>query len=371
MQNNKIYHTVSLYPECFSYDFINQNIMTRSSNLQSILSFIVDRGILFQITQDWNKYVKEFIEKYSEIDYKKTIEETLETLDKRNRIHSCPKKIKLDFDCWHKEIKNHELDLYFATKTKEPVHSIDNVNKKIQKDSGAIINTQNEEFIENILSSILPYSQKVTIIDPYFTVTNKKHHIPLLKIIFTQLINRCTTKHNSTIEIHTSVKHSDYDKTNWENNWQKQIKFFENNSNHRVIIVVWKEKDNNRFHDRYLLTDIGGFNLGKGADIAPDSEYTWSHLHYGHISKLLSKVDKNNPNSYQFICEITSSEIKKLTQNKKYSLQEIAKELNMSIDDFINKANASNLLLMPTFSKDMRPLSQRQYERIVEKIKNQ
>ena len=64
MQNNKIYHTVSLYPECFSYDFINQNIMTRSSNLQSILSFIVDRGILFQITQDWNKYVKEFIEKY-------------------------------------------------------------------------------------------------------------------------------------------------------------------------------------------------------------------------------------------------------------------------------------------------------------------
>ena len=213
MQNNKIYHTASLYPECFSYEFINNNIMTRSSNLQSLLSFLVDRGILFQITQDWHKYVREFLDKYTEIDYKKTIEEALETLDKRNRIHSCPQKINLNFDHWYKEIKKYQLDLYFATKTKEPILSIDTVNQQIPKDSGAIVNKQDKKFIKEVLSSILPYSQKVTIIDPYFTITHKKLYIPFIEIICDLLNNKCNQHQNALIEIHTSIKHNDYSNT--------------------------------------------------------------------------------------------------------------------------------------------------------------
>ena len=118
------------------------------------------------------------------------------------------------------------------------------------------------------IKPLLLYAKKIRFIDPHFCSLHKRFRDPLYE--FLRIIR--DSKRNVILELHTSDKNkssSDKNKSIWEvfrENCEKELppiipKGF------TLTIYLWKKRKKGQgFHNRYILTDIGGVQLGTGLD---------------------------------------------------------------------------------------------------------
>ena len=118
------------------------------------------------------------------------------------------------------------------------------------------------------IEPLLLYAKNIRFIDPHFCALHKRFRDPLCE--FLRIIR--DSKREVTLELHTSDKNkssSDEGKSIWEvfrDNCEKELppiipKGF------TLTIYLWKKREKGQgFHNRYILTDIGGVQLGTGLD---------------------------------------------------------------------------------------------------------
>ena len=113
----------------------------------------------------------------------------------------------------------------------------------------------------NLVGPVLRYAKEILLIDPHFGPENKRHR-HLMEKLLAEAIHGRDGLLLERVEIHTSDK-ADAD-------------FFRNEAlrqlprcipkEMKVRLVRWSENLNERFHNRFILTDRGGLSFGDGLD---------------------------------------------------------------------------------------------------------
>jgi hypothetical protein len=363
VSNKKVFYTFSLYPEIFSSEYL-QSSMIIPARLQDILKFIINKGIIHQVSNLWLQEINKYLEQYIDIEFKLDIQKLLEILDKKNKIHYCNLLDDISFERWVEYIKQFSLDYYIAHNSQDIVKNIENID--LQNDYGNITSKQTKEFIEKNFRSIIPYANYIKLIDPYFTLMEPRH-IELIEIICEFLGTKCNSKNCSkTIEIHTSNKINDVF-TNED--WLNKIIELQKKFCHKIVVFIWKNIPEEKMHDRYLLTDVGSFSIGKGLDVDNRVESTWGYLSKDSEENIFRKFEKNNSNGFKLVKEIKTDDILK---KQKYSLNYIANELNTDIENILQIIEDKKIPLLPILSierKYEQILSKRQKEKIIKAFK--
>ena len=114
----------------------------------------------------------------------------------------------------------------------------------------------------NLVGPVLRYAKEILLIDPHFGPENKRHRCLMEKLLAAAIHGRDGFL-LERVEIHTSDK-ADAD-------------FFQNEAlrqlprripkGMKVRLFRWPENFNERFHNRFILTDRGGLSFGDGLDV--------------------------------------------------------------------------------------------------------
>ena len=136
---------------------------------------------------------------------------------------------------------------------------------------GSIRLKRNIDHYKEALKLILRHAESIMFIDPYIDPTkyNYRHFIQLL-----EAMGKSTSK--PLVEIHCKIPDSsgleDRIKKNMKIGFQKKIKSVIGNL--EIEIFVWDD-----FHDRYLISNLGGVSVPNGFDTSNDQrETTWTRL---------------------------------------------------------------------------------------------
>ncbi|QDG52100.1 hypothetical protein FIV42_15520 [Persicimonas caeni] len=132
---------------------------------------------------------------------------------------------------------------------------------------------------------LLGYSQRVRFVDPYFN-PNKRRFTDNLNA-FLQACGKLRGK-NVRCEIHSSTKPGQ-SAAYFERQCRERLR-----SPHGVRVVRWQARtDGQDFHDRFILTDIGGVKIGHGLDHGQgrDSTTTFSLLERETWAELQGRFD--------------------------------------------------------------------------------
>ena len=119
------------------------------------------------------------------------------------------------------------------------------------------------------IEPMLRYATRIRFIDPHFCALHERYQKPLCK--FLRII--CESKRKVILELHASVNDKDKSSVNDKDKWEEFLQECEEKLPHLIpkdftlTVHLWKnrEKDQN-FHNRYILTDIGGVQFGTGLD---------------------------------------------------------------------------------------------------------
>ena len=123
------------------------------------------------------------------------------------------------------------------------------------------------EKLANAVRAMLENCREVQLIDPYFGPGNKRH-----RVVLEALLSRLVTGRSSPVEVtvHCGDKKSG------------TLEYFETEAQHmarriptcvRVRFLRWRQREGgDRFHNRYILTDLGGVTFGTGLDEGREEE---------------------------------------------------------------------------------------------------
>jgi hypothetical protein len=159
-----------------------------------------------------------------------------------------------------------------------------------------------ESFTKN-LKTILPHAKKLKLIDPYFEPDNKNK---LALQIFTKYFRNREgfNLEKGTIEIHTKIiEYLGEEKT--KNRWKTLLSSIENDANHTFKIFFWKDNnENDKFHDRYLLTDIFAISSLHSFSVKESSEQEteWSLKDQKTLEKYTNDFSEEDP-KFTMSCE--------------------------------------------------------------------
>ena len=315
-----IFKEVTFTPNSF-----DKNIFLESERkfekLLNALEDITDSGMILGITRQWQKKVNEFLDKYDDNE-KSEIKEIFKQLHARQRIVSYP--ISKEFDDENNWINQANqinekrlFDVIIASKDSPTTKQIDHIDRKFLKNKGATVNKQTEEFMDVMLSPILSYAEIVTIIDPYFSFEHVRFQ-DALEIICKNLANHHGIKDEAIVEIQTSIKSmKENNEFKWQkaDGWSKIINKYEEKYGHVITLKIWEEVKEDKWHERWIITDQCGIFIGKGSDISRWTDSTWSLLDWDELADITNKFDENRK-VYNFIGSVTSSGISK-NQNPK------------------------------------------------------
>ena len=121
------------------------------------------------------------------------------------------------------------------------------------------------------IEPMLRYATRIRFIDPHFCALHERFRDPLCE--FLRII--CDSKRAVTLELHASVTKSLEDEaaSNKTSSWEVFRLECEAElpriipKDFMLTIYLWKKrKKGQSFHNRYILTDIGGVQLGTGLD---------------------------------------------------------------------------------------------------------
>lgn len=306
----KIFNLVSITPHTFSIENLKSRNFEKLTNLLINLSI---NGCLINFCLKWKEILNEYYTEYTpdELD---EIRSCLEILDNRNRIidnkdYSINSNNEVELMAKIYELHRiKEFDLLLGARVYPNFKTLSEIKGSNFNYQGALINKQTEKNLENLFINILHYAGSVKIIDPYFDFGEKRYE-DLINII----CNNTSIRHNKkvpvNIEIHTSLKKLEISKDSLKK-WEEKLSFLKNDIEHNITIKIWKEKDDDKWHDRFLITDQCALAMGKGLDIDNKTDSTWSLVKFDEINIIESKYIQNNPSSYELIAEVLKNEVK-------------------------------------------------------------
>lgn len=120
-----------------------------------------------------------------------------------------------------------------------------------------------------LVSPMLSNCLELYFIDPHFGPENPRHRRPLEAFLNEMAVNRCGKPLPNCIEIHTSNKaESGFFKDTCHKRLPQLVP-----SSYRVRLKRWVERpDGEKFHQRFILTDIGGVEVDPGLDDGKEGE---------------------------------------------------------------------------------------------------
>ena len=327
---NSIFKEVTFTPNTFNKNFTLENL-ERFYRLLEALNDISHSGIIVGISRQWQGEINNLFEKYSDRD-KSKLQEIFKHLSDRHRIVIYP--ISSDFgnneDKWIVQAniinKQRSFDIIIASKDSPTTKQIDHVDRGLFKNKGAKVNKQTQAFMDNMLSPILSYAEIVTIIDPYFSFEHQRFK-DALEIICRNLGNHHGIKEDAVIDIQTSIKSIIiYNEElrcyifKWQitDRWPEIIKSFEKKYGHTITLNIWEEVKEEKWHERWVITNQCGIFIGKGSDISEWTDSTWSLLDWDELADITNKFDTNRK-IYNYIGSVTSNGIVK-NQNPKNTI---------------------------------------------------
>jgi len=336
---NSIFKEVVFTP----YIFQKENLLNdkrKFERLLNVLDNLAVNGQIVGVYSDWFEFINKKISQYDEFE-KYEIEEVLEYLHNRQRIvHVQNQKCEFnDERCWIKQalylnsIRNFELIV--ATTQEEDVKSFDELDRKTLKslqNQGATVLPQTKENMQKLLTPILAYAEIVKVYDPYFDLS-KLRYMNALKIIADTLGCNHQEKEYAILEIHTSIKIIlDQNKMiDWEllNSYKQTISDFEKNYGHSIKFYIWEDKKENKWHDRWIVTNQCAVTLGKGSDISEWTNATWGILDYEQIPNVERKFSTNRE-EFNLVVTIDKKGLKKENkslQHDEYKTEEDRKAI--------------------------------------------
>ena len=117
------------------------------------------------------------------------------------------------------------------------------------------------------IEPMLRYATRIRFIDPHFCALHEKYQKPLCEFLRIFCDSKRDSKREVTLELHASV--NDKDKLDWK-------EFLEDckeklpdliPKGFTLTVHLWENREKGQnFHNRYILTDIGGVQFGTGLD---------------------------------------------------------------------------------------------------------
>ena len=340
--SDSIFKEVAFTPHIFQKEFLLTD-KRKFERFLGILDNLAQSGQIIGVFNDWFRFVNENISQFDEFD-KDEIKEILKYLTDRQRIvHIQNEKCdSYDETSWIQQaIKLNTIrtfELILATHQIDQIKSLDNMDRATLRsiqNMGAAVLPQSEDNMRKILAPILAYAEIVKVYDPYFDLSVRRY-TDALKIILELFGFGHGTKESSILEIHTSIKVllDRNNLLNWKNisSYTKQIEDLEKQYNHSIKIFIWEEKENNRWHDRWIVTNQCAITLGKGSDISEWTDATWGLLDYEQIPNVQKKFNQNR-NEYNLVTTIDRSSIKKENKSLMFSEPKTEEEIKEKLQN--------------------------------------
>ena len=126
------------------------------------------------------------------------------------------------------------------------------------------------------IKPMLRYAKRIRFIDPHFDPTDIKYRSPLRK--FLSIICYRGRSGRVTLEYHASADGRNYNWDTFENNCQTHLPALIPKGFSITIRLWWNKSGGERFHNRYILTDIGGVHFGNSIKEEPQGIDTISRL---------------------------------------------------------------------------------------------
>lgn len=291
----------SCTPEVFSEQYLTSG----DSNYISLVSFlqgIATNGILADLNNgEWKKLVAENLDQLPE-QYKGRLLSIFDKLKDQNLIVGHPKsKIKASTEKdWIDiaEISDEKQPFFSMVGSQEYDENISTVEDLLLSEHWTEERTmshyilQDEENMRNELSGLLTYAQKVTLIDPYFN-TSKYSFRKTLELVAEQFGKRRGMRHRGSIHVHAKYEEGKTDTQKYIDSWKRSSKEIFQKYGHICSLYLW-DNTGKKMHDRFIITDQCGVQVGAGLDIRDEGMSTWSKLEYMILSDILKNYIKNS-----------------------------------------------------------------------------
>jgi hypothetical protein len=332
--SDSIFQEVVFTPHIFKKEILLKD-ERKFERLLSVLDSLIESGQIIGIYSDWFKFINENISQINECE-KDEIEEILKNLNDRHRIVNISNRKcdSNDENCWIKQalylntIRN--FGLILATKYTDSVKSFDEIDRttlRTLQNRGAIVLPQTKDNMQKLLAPILAYAEIAKVYDPYFNFS-RTDYVDTLNIICKTLGYGHGEKQTALLEIHTSIKVilDRNDTIDWKilDSYPQIISNLEEIYGHSIKFYIWEDKRDNKWHDRWIVTDQCGITIGKGTDISRWTDSTWGVLNYEKIPYIENNFNNNlNPN--------------RIDENKKEYTFNLVATVNKDIYKKVNK----------------------------------
>jgi hypothetical protein len=286
----------AIMPEVFSREYERETI--------EFLKDIRNDGMIASFNKsEWTKKVYTYIETLSPM-VKDRLITLLKMLKDKKAIVYHPKsdlKCKDEGDCLQIALQEHEIIPFFyiiSTKKNEFSTTIDNliVDEKWLNRKRSLYILQTEENFKEAIKPLLIYAQKLRVIDPYFNLREERYQ-KSFEIITDFFRSRRGKREKGTIEIHIKYDQYAYEHPKYMKMWEIYFKKAFNTYGHICKLYIWKENEQYKMHDRYILTDQFYVQVGNGLDIRTNSKSTWNLIDNNTAAEI---VKEYSPNSSRF-----------------------------------------------------------------------
>jgi len=269
-------------------------------DVKNLLESIYLGGYIIGLNNnDWVKQVREEISHICNQKVKDLLNNLISDLKDRNRIAGHPKgDTKPDNENeWLAiaEVLNSLQKVYSILATQPYLENVTSVEQLEDMNisetfgiTGSKHTIKTDEELKKIFIPLLSYARKVTIIDPYFDISEKRYKSTLY-MVTEYFKNKRGIRDNGTIYINCSSK------ITVKENWKSIINDVYKKYGHIVIINVWDRKvDEIKMHERYIITDQAGMVSGAGTDRDDYQQSEWSIKDYGTLDEILRQYKENS-----------------------------------------------------------------------------
>lgn len=286
-------HEYAVEPEALFGGKDNKGNIEYQLVWQALGQFGIEHGrMVSRFPKNWLADVKELISQMDDGLTKKSIEARLEQLRKRHAIMKSGRAVENSNQPWRKKAYQQHAERPFhaiiqADKEGDPQESI--LTYRELHEGNELWNVCREKKIPRTAAAIAEavrplgrISTEMLFIDPYFR-TKKEY-----SSVFIECIRQCrkVEKRLQSIEVHTLIRRNkndyeldnekyDQDRFNELSEGAQKWILPEIDSEVKLKIVVWDHKPGGeRFHARYILTNLGGLRIDYGLSEGLDGEMT-------------------------------------------------------------------------------------------------
>lgn len=302
---------ICITPQVFDNDHIDTS---NWKDIKTLLEAIESSGYIVGLNnQDWVKAVRENINTLESEKVRDRFHAIFNLLKDRKRIVGHPKGdiIPESENDWLKiAIQLHEIREFYtilATKSyQKEVLSVEKLEDMNIIEKFGITGSQHylksEEELKRLFLPLLSYAKKVTIIDPYFDISERRYQITLKTICKCFKERRgCNEKGSIIINCSSKIPVKKY--------WKKVIEEIFQKFGHIITINVWEKKEDAiKLHDRYIITDQAGIISAAGTDKDDYQQSEWGIKDYTTLNEILAQY-KENSSPFKLKYIVTTSKI--------------------------------------------------------------